>query len=83
MTKLILSKIAEIKDYTINSDSLWRAEINKMTTMINDLEDLVNENDFKSSVIESFQNFLITDGQLDIEDPEDAKRNIEIFANSL
>jgi hypothetical protein len=50
MTELILSKIKEIRDYTINSESLWRAEINKMTKMIDDLEDLVNKNDFKSSV---------------------------------
>jgi hypothetical protein len=50
MTELILSKIKEIRDYTINSESLWRAEINKMTKMIDDLEDLVNKNDSKSSV---------------------------------
>jgi hypothetical protein len=38
--------------------------------------------DFISGVIESFQNFLTTDGQLEIE-PEEAKRNVEIFVNSL
>jgi uncharacterized protein (DUF2164 family) len=40
------------------------------------------ESDSLPRVIESFQNFLIMDGQIEI-DPHDAKRNVEIFINSL
>jgi hypothetical protein len=40
------------------------------------------KSDSLPSVIESFQNFLIMDGQIEI-DPHDAKRNVEIFINSL
>jgi hypothetical protein len=35
-----------------------------------------------TDVIESFQNFLILDGALDLT-PEDVKKNAEIFLNSL
>lgn len=40
------------------------------------------ESDSLPIVIESSQNFLIMDGQIEL-DPHDAKRNVEIFINSL
>lgn len=53
-----------------------------ISRVVDGYESLVKESDSLPCVIESFQNFLIMDGQIEL-DPHDAKRNVEIFINSL